>query len=207
MSQSAASHPFVPDPIEYEHPKVVESLKQGWILTYQAIAVVAALFAGMEATLITLTKTAEPDSHPPLRWSTPRIQNTTLALAYVALVSSIGSIMSALKIIDGLGHMTFRNAIKNPESPLDWTRQRASYLMKPFGVAGNFRRLMYHCVGSLLVRGTVFSNAVRSGKDCNLDPSILGVPDGGMLEVIGINWSLNQHLKKLASLLEAIEVC
>ncbi|KAG8921157.1 hypothetical protein FRC01_000386 [Tulasnella sp. 417] len=145
--------PRLTQPISDKHPEVVESLKQGWILTYQAIAVVAALFAGMEATLITLAKTAEPDSHPPLRWSTPRIQNTTLALAYVALVSSIGSIMSALKIIDGLGHMTFRNAIKNPESPLDWTRQRASYLMKPFGVAGNFRRLMYHCVGSLLVSG------------------------------------------------------
>ncbi|KIO31323.1 hypothetical protein M407DRAFT_135960 [Tulasnella calospora MUT 4182] len=153
MSQTTASHPFVPDPIEYEPPKVVESLKQGWIGTYQAIAVVAALFAGMEATLITLAKTAEPDSHPPLRWSASRIQNTTLALAYVALICSIGSIMSALKIIDGLGHMTFRNSIKTPESPLDWTRQRASYLMKPFGVAGNFRRLMYHCVGSLLVSG------------------------------------------------------
>ncbi|KAG8938479.1 hypothetical protein FRC00_000084, partial [Tulasnella sp. 408] len=70
---------------EDEHPKLVESLKQGWLLSYQAIAVVAALFAGMEASLITLAKTPEPDDHGPLRFPQSAFQNAVLGLAYVAL--------------------------------------------------------------------------------------------------------------------------
>ncbi|KIO31308.1 hypothetical protein M407DRAFT_19686 [Tulasnella calospora MUT 4182] len=139
------------DRIQYEHPKVVDSLKQGWVLSYQAIAVVAALFAAMEASLITLAKTPEPESHSPLRFSSQPYQNAVLGLAYVALILSVGAIISALKLVDALGQMHYWNAVDRTNPKPNWQLLGPNTLMKTYGVKGSLRLLMWHCVYSLIV--------------------------------------------------------
>ncbi|KAG8945565.1 hypothetical protein FRC04_000699 [Tulasnella sp. 424] len=131
--------------INYEHPKLVDYLRQGWISSYQAIAVVAALFAAMEASIITLSKTPDPDGHPPLRFSSSAYQNAVLGLAYVALILNVGSIVSSLKIIDAIGRIAYRNAVKGTNPPDDWTLEGPNALMRTYGVKGQVRWLMYHC--------------------------------------------------------------
>ncbi|KIO16872.1 hypothetical protein M407DRAFT_33476 [Tulasnella calospora MUT 4182] len=139
--------------VDYEHPKLVDSLRQGWILSYQAIAVVAALFAAMEASIITLTKAQEPDGHPPLRFSSSSYQNAVLGLAYVALILNVGSIVSALKIIDAIGRIAYRNAVKEPrpEPDVGWPIQGPDALMRTYGVKGRVRLLMWHSFYCLLL--------------------------------------------------------
>ncbi|KIO31334.1 hypothetical protein M407DRAFT_136009 [Tulasnella calospora MUT 4182] len=109
------------------------------------MAVVAALFAGMEASLITLAKTPEPDGHAPLRFAQPAYQNTVLGLAYVALALNVGCILSALKCIDVLGRMTYWNALKGTVPDPDWSLSGETGLMGSFGVKGRTRLLMGHC--------------------------------------------------------------
>lgn len=112
----------------------------------------AALFAAMEATIITLAKTQEPDGHPPLRFSSS-YQNAVLGLAYVALILNVGSIVSALKIIDAIGRIAYRNAVKEPRPKPDasWPIQGPNALMKTYGVKGRVRLLMWHCAFSISV--------------------------------------------------------
>lgn len=99
----------------------------------------------MEASLVTLAKTIEPESHPPLRLSSQSYQNTVLGLAYAALILSVGSIMSALKVVNGLGQINYWNAVEQPEPAPTWTRIGPADLMKTYGVKGSIRFSMWHC--------------------------------------------------------------
>ncbi|KAG8985241.1 hypothetical protein FRB90_004869 [Tulasnella sp. 427] len=132
--------------VDYQHPRLIDYLRQGWIFSYQAIAVVAALFATMEASIITLAKTQEPASRLPLRFSSIPYQNAVLGLAYVALTLNVGAIMSALKIIDAIGRVAYRNAVKEPRPTPDasWPIQGPNALMRTYGVKGRVRFLMWH---------------------------------------------------------------
>lgn len=99
----------------------------------------------MEASLITLAKTPEPESHPPLRFSSQSYQNAVLGLAYVALLLNVGAIMSALKLVDGLGRMNYRNAVKGTEPVPNWPLLGPADLMKTYGFSGSLRLLTWHC--------------------------------------------------------------
>lgn len=105
----------------------------------------------MEASIITLAKTEEPEGHPPLRFSSPSYQNAVLGLAYVALILNVGAIVRALKIIDAIGRIAYRNAVKEPRPKPDasWPIQGPNALMRTYGVKGRVRLLMWHCAFSI----------------------------------------------------------
>lgn len=108
----------------------------------------------MEASLITLAKTPEPEDHGPLRFLQPAYQNAVLGLAYVALALNVGCILSALKVIDVLGRMDYWNALKGTVPATDWSLSGEQGLMGSFGVKGRTRFLMAHCKHSAVTDQT-----------------------------------------------------
>lgn len=103
----------------------------------------------MEATIITLAKTQEPDGHTPLRTSHLEYQDAVLGLSYIALILNVGSILSALKVVDGVGRIAYRNGVIKDDVKSDlvphWPSLGPNKLMATFGVKGRIRFLMWHC--------------------------------------------------------------
>ncbi|KAG8997333.1 hypothetical protein FRB90_012520, partial [Tulasnella sp. 427] len=95
---------------EDELPKLVESVRNGWIASSQAIAVVGALFAAGETALIPFVKTATVDSEGnPLLPDHAGLFKCLLILSYGAFLFSASATISSLILIDKLGEMAFLN--------------------------------------------------------------------------------------------------
>ncbi|KAG8942390.1 hypothetical protein FRC04_003786 [Tulasnella sp. 424] len=97
----------------YELPKLVESVRQGWITSSQAIAVVGALFAAGETALIPFVKTAAVDGDgKPKMPAHPGLFKLLLIVSYSAFLFNASATISSLILIDKLGEMSFLNRAK-----------------------------------------------------------------------------------------------
>lgn len=142
-------------------PPLVKDVQQGWSGSCQASAVVvcrqistpiiiwstlttifsqAALFAGIEASLITLIKTP-PAAGSSLRDSNPGWFHFLLLLSYAALCFNAGATITSLVISDQLGEMPFRSRkIKPHEVP-----GSAHLLLKDYQVTKHWSSLIAYC--------------------------------------------------------------
>ncbi|KAG9022510.1 hypothetical protein FRB95_014676 [Tulasnella sp. JGI-2019a] len=82
--------------------EIVESERQGWIVSAQAAAVVAALLCGVEASLLTLVKTDPSNTSSLLPESAFRL---LLSMSYLALVFNASSTIASLVMLDYLGEI------------------------------------------------------------------------------------------------------
>jgi len=100
----------------YELPPCVEAIRNGWVVTYQGSAVVGALFASMEASLLTLLKTEGSDgSLLSLRGDTRHAaMRFLLLMTYAALVLNASIVISSLLLLNMLGELPFKNAESPP---------------------------------------------------------------------------------------------
>lgn len=104
--------------IHYELPRLVESLRQGWITSFQAMAVVGALFAAGETTLIPFVKTTvlNGDGTPKLP-AHPGLFKLLLAVSYGAFFFSASVTISSVILIDELSLLSFLNRAKGSNNP------------------------------------------------------------------------------------------
>jgi len=96
-----------PGSLDFKLPPLVEGVQQGWAGSCQASAVVAALFAAIEAQLIVLIKTP-PDPNSALRNSNAGLFRFLLLLSYSGLAFNSAATVTSLIISDQLGEMPFR---------------------------------------------------------------------------------------------------
>lgn len=94
--------------LDYKLPPLVKSVQQGWLGSCQASAVVAALFAAVEAQLIVLIKTP-PDPKSSLRDAHPEIFHFLLLVSYSAFSFNCAATVTSLIISDQLGEMPFHS--------------------------------------------------------------------------------------------------
>ncbi|KAG8996352.1 hypothetical protein FRB94_012348 [Tulasnella sp. JGI-2019a] len=78
-------------------PEIIESERQGWLVSAQAAAVVAALLCGVEASLLSLVKTDPPPTNAAFKF--------LLIMSYSALVLNASSTIASLVMLDCLGEM------------------------------------------------------------------------------------------------------
>ncbi|KAF8810986.1 hypothetical protein BYT27DRAFT_7134435 [Phlegmacium glaucopus] len=125
-------------------PDVVEAIRQGHITSAQAIAVVAALFAGVQASLLSVM----PDD-------TTKLTHTLILFAYAGLAFNIGASLSAMSLLDLLGavpeqfwRMASPGQTSTPEEP-DQGKSDFGFLIS----CGGYRGMGYvyaHCHISLV---------------------------------------------------------
>ncbi|KAG9005230.1 hypothetical protein FRB94_001648 [Tulasnella sp. JGI-2019a] len=116
-AEDEAQLPTTPDDdphlLEYSIPKVVETLREGLRDSCNAAAIVAALFATIEAAMIVVLKppttTTTPDMVGSASSTTGSANATTLLLilSYVGLILNASTIFSSHLLINRLGKFSF----------------------------------------------------------------------------------------------------
>ncbi|KAG9005691.1 hypothetical protein FRB94_004969 [Tulasnella sp. JGI-2019a] len=133
-------------------PDIVESERQGWIVSAQAAAVVAALLCGVEATLLTLIKT-DPSNSSPAPKSAFRC---LLILSYSALVFNASSTVASLVMLDCLGEIPMlvtkaarKNKGKGAQESEDVDSMDA--YLEHFELGFRWRWARRYCLGTLFL--------------------------------------------------------
>ncbi|KAG8870810.1 hypothetical protein FRB98_001321, partial [Tulasnella sp. 332] len=109
-------------------PDGVEALRQGRIATCQASAVVAALFASVEATLISASNTTV---------GSPVVYDVELVLAYSVLFASASTTFTSLLLIDRLGgSIPFTTMIGSEVTVTQTARKSGRGILARYGARG-----------------------------------------------------------------------
>ncbi|KAF5335942.1 hypothetical protein D9611_006223 [Ephemerocybe angulata] len=142
--------------LEYTLPPAIQSIRDGWQLTFQSAAVVSGLLAGVAAQLFSYFKTNDAYPHGP---SGTRLAVVTFC--YLAMFFNIGATISGFILIDGLGEIQFHasTAVRKGEAssilpsagPLEGSPLE---LLRRFDGGSYWTRLVYHwiisfCLGVL----------------------------------------------------------
>ncbi|KAG8864623.1 hypothetical protein FRB96_005127 [Tulasnella sp. 330] len=114
----------------YKLPEVVESLRRGRVDSCSAAAVVSALFAGVEASMINTIKASS--SPPPGSHSANQL---LLVLSYAALILNASTTFTSLLLIDRLGDVAFRSQGLDPEIT-ETARRSGRRLLGRYGASG-----------------------------------------------------------------------
>jgi len=125
-------------------PPVIEAIRQGHITSAQANAVVAALFAGVQGQLIS---SVPPDE------TTPLLKALSF-FSYGGLVLSVGASLSAMSLIDSLGHIPEEFCRLDPKQrPLiAELKDRSDFeLLKSHGGSSSMSKNHMHCHISLIL--------------------------------------------------------
>ncbi|KAG8996351.1 hypothetical protein FRB94_012349 [Tulasnella sp. JGI-2019a] len=140
----------------WELSKIIESERQGWIVSAQAAAVVAALLCGVEASLLTLIKTDPSNSVAPPPRAAFRF---LLGVSYTALVFNASSTIASLVMLDCLGEIPMLVAKAAPKAAaniekkikeLQGVDSMDDYLGH-FRVGLRWKWARRYCIGSLFV--------------------------------------------------------
>ncbi|KIO24601.1 hypothetical protein M407DRAFT_212368 [Tulasnella calospora MUT 4182] len=127
-----------------ELPKLVESVRNGWIASSQAIAVVGALFAAGETALIPFVKTASEDSEGnPLLPDHAGLFKCLLIFSYGAFMFNASATISSLILIDKLGEMAFLNRSRGDKSC--WVPSSANRLLTRYKLGTVWYSVQAHC--------------------------------------------------------------
>ncbi|KAG8864620.1 hypothetical protein FRB96_005124 [Tulasnella sp. 330] len=118
------------NPLDYEIPKVVDTLREGRLSSCNAAAIVTALFATIEATMISVLKTSTAHSH-----GSASAMRLLLILSYAGLILNASTTFTALLLIDRLGNLTFRS-MKAPPTVTISSLQTGRRLLGRFGASG-----------------------------------------------------------------------
>ncbi|KAF8964804.1 hypothetical protein BDZ97DRAFT_865155 [Flammula alnicola] len=126
--------------IEYELPKVVLSVRDGWQWTCQSGAVVSGLLAAVAAQLLVFFKAPSSYSHA----SQTEI-DIIVAFCYAGLFLNIGATISSFVLIDELGELGFQ-ASRRADSlkqigEISVTQEN---LLLKFGASRSWKSKLYH---------------------------------------------------------------
>lgn len=136
--------------LQYELPKLVEGVRNGWIASSQAIAVVGALFAAGETALIPFVKTASVDPEGnPLLPGHAALFKCLLVFSYGAFLFNASATISSLILIDKLGEMAFLN--RSREDNRGWVPSSANRLLTQYKLGGVWYSVQVHCLLSLIL--------------------------------------------------------
>jgi len=133
-----------PDPLRYQLPELVESVRQGWIYSSQAAAVVSVLFCGAETQLIAIIKGGSDNGHP-------GAFKLLLFLSYAAFILNASATIASLVMIDRLGDLPQRAAKLGSKAGhmLDDDMSCVDYPLEAHGAGGRWTWSRYHCLISL----------------------------------------------------------
>ncbi|KAG8864621.1 hypothetical protein FRB96_005125 [Tulasnella sp. 330] len=147
------ANPAYPKNLDFEVPSVVETLRQGRLSSCNAAAVVSALFAGIEATMISVIKGSQDPGHG--NANTIRL---LLILSYAGLIFNASTTFTALLLIDRLGNLTFMS-MKAPATVTTSSLQTGRRLLGRFGASGVIWNIMEFHYFTTLIMGsfTIFS--------------------------------------------------
>ncbi|KAG9005690.1 hypothetical protein FRB94_004970 [Tulasnella sp. JGI-2019a] len=122
-------------------PDIVESERQGWIVSAQAAAVVAALLCGVEASLLSLIKANQNDSS---------VFRFLLILSYSAMILNASATIASLVMLDCLGDIPVRVANPNPDEKKKKLAKMSTVNLEDFtGCRWTWARR--HCLGTLFL--------------------------------------------------------
>lgn len=147
-------------PLEYKLPEAVKDAKESWTSRMQAIAVVTALFASVEATLLGyITSTNGQIRSPKVEKAVYYFGYTSIFLNMGATLASILLLIAAAslpgaarKIYSSCGHGYPRKVFTNQQEYVSGLNRRLregdgeSYLLRGFGIAQGWDMLLRHCV-------------------------------------------------------------
>ncbi|KAG9032701.1 hypothetical protein FS837_002655 [Tulasnella sp. UAMH 9824] len=143
-----------PEHGNYQLPPLIGVTRDGMVSSFGSIAVVATLLAVTETIFLVLLKMLSSESSPDVPAS--QLQRTLSALTYTGIVLNLGSLWSALRMIDVLGKMPLLNA--RYEADLDvkrlslrLTNDTSTHdVMASYGLRGIWTFMAWHCLISLL---------------------------------------------------------
>ncbi|KAG8887264.1 hypothetical protein FRB98_000301 [Tulasnella sp. 332] len=138
--------------LEATVPESVELLRQGRIASCQAAAVVAALFAGVEASIIGIEIGMSPTS------GGPRFHRLLLIISYAALILNASTTFTSLLLIDRLGELPFMRVVHDPEVT-ETSLRTGRKVLGIYGASGHtWNFVEYHYFFTLIAGGfAVFS--------------------------------------------------
>ncbi|KIO18277.1 hypothetical protein M407DRAFT_246519 [Tulasnella calospora MUT 4182] len=137
----------------YQLPPLIGVTREGMVSSFGSIAVVATLLAVTETIFLLLLKMPNQTSSD---IPGSQLQRTLSALTYTGIVLNLGSLWSALRMIDVLGKMPLLNA--RYEADLDakrlslrLTNDTSTHdVMASYGLRGIWTFMAWHCLISLL---------------------------------------------------------
>ncbi|KAF8602504.1 hypothetical protein BDV93DRAFT_194356 [Ceratobasidium sp. AG-I] len=136
--------------LDYELPCIMKSVQSGWQATFQASATVGALFAGTEAQLLSLVKSAFPDVIDP----TSNGAKCLVSFTYLAFFFSISTTVCSLILIDKIGELDLRASTRNEElknltdTPLE---EEVNKILKRFGVSHLYPFMLWYWLCMLVL--------------------------------------------------------
>ncbi|KAG5731729.1 hypothetical protein E4T56_gene741 [Termitomyces sp. T112] len=153
---------YKPNPLDYELPKTPKGAMDAWMPRLQAVAVVTALLAGIEAQLI---------SNLPSPTVTPHASSTVLRFfAYSGLILNLGATLSTILLLIAVAslpttarqiyvscpHSYPRNVFHRRAEYIDELNdhlidgQGETYLLRAFGIARGWSFMLRHCIACFL---------------------------------------------------------
>jgi hypothetical protein len=119
--------------LDYELPKTVAAVRDGWQWTCSSGAVVSGLLAASAAQLLSLFKGNPPAS------------NLVIGLCYAAIFLNISATIGSFVITDSLGDVAYRSSRRSQQlasiSNFDGTQSR---LLTTFGVGSCWDVMLWH---------------------------------------------------------------
>ncbi|KAF9485721.1 hypothetical protein BDN70DRAFT_871044 [Pholiota conissans] len=126
--------------INYELPKTVQSIRDGWQWTSSSGAVVSGLLAASAAQLLGFFKGANGFSD-----QEPRFQNLVLVFCYAALFLNISATIGSFLLTDNLGELDYRAARKKSNEDLyGSTSMGAEEILRDFGASSQWEYMLFH---------------------------------------------------------------
>ncbi|KAG8868320.1 hypothetical protein FRB97_002478, partial [Tulasnella sp. 331] len=129
--------PSKPLDLTYELPKLVESVRQGWIISAQGAAVVSVLLCGAETQLISMVQSGKTTPVPAYRF--------LLLLSYSAFMLNASATIASLLMIDRLGEIPIRAArlLDNRSTKVVHTSDDS--LLEDHCAGGRWTWMKWHC--------------------------------------------------------------
>jgi len=115
--------------LNYALPTTVQSIRDGWLATFQSAATVSGLLAGVTAQLLVFFKT-----NGTFVSADDPTQEPVLTLTYIALILSIGATISSLILTDELSDVPVRAARSRSALESSETQKKVTFLGHDWGL-------------------------------------------------------------------------
>ncbi|TDL23926.1 hypothetical protein BD410DRAFT_128406 [Rickenella mellea] len=130
---------------KYELPPVVQSILEGWKTSLVIAAVVSALFASAECSLLGFIT-----SNDAMKVAHPRVYNALRIFSYSTLLFSTSATVSSLILVDRYSELAFRASQKDNLPRHKYVKHGMDYFLKEYGDIGpSWNLLRWHWLLSL----------------------------------------------------------
>ncbi|KAL0952561.1 hypothetical protein HGRIS_006817 [Hohenbuehelia grisea] len=147
--------------IAYELPRVVESVRNGWIATCQLAALMSTIFAVVATQIFVMS----PERLERFQDKNQSTLTAFLAFGYLAIILNCGTVLTSFLLVDRLGDLTFSSSTAESGAPDNGQLivNSTSHLMQLYGAGTSWSWMVLQWfisqqagVFCLLVQITVF---------------------------------------------------